>query len=94
MRYLIGKERKVPLDKRGTIPMSEGKHSGMATASIRPTPRAETTSTKPERPQAGHKSQPVEDLIDCTIVRKARFLAERRGEKPMAWSDFKKKLAR
>jgi hypothetical protein len=72
--------------------MSQGKHPEMATARVQPTP--DETDVTPERPQGGRKNHPVEDKIDYLMVRKARSLAVRRGEKAMAWSDFKKKLAR
>lgn len=34
----------------------------------------------------------VEDRLDYRMVRQARALAAKRGEKTMAWADFKKKL--
>jgi hypothetical protein len=70
--------------------MSRGKHHKMATTSVRPRPATDSDS-KLERPQA--KSRPIEDRVDYAMVRAARSLAERRGEKPMAWAEFKKKLA-
>jgi len=36
----------------------------------------------------------IEDRIDFRSVRHARTLAAKRGEQPMAWEDFKKKLDR
>jgi len=74
--------------------MSRGKHQKMATTSVRPSPATDSDS-KLERPQA--KNRPIDDIedrVDYAIVRAARNLAQRRGEKPMAWADFKKKLAR
>jgi hypothetical protein len=36
----------------------------------------------------------IEDRVDYRTVRYARTLAAKRGEQPMAWKDFKKKLDR
>ena len=36
----------------------------------------------------------IEDSLDYTVVRHARVLAKKRGEQPMAWEEFKKKLER
>ena len=36
----------------------------------------------------------IEDRVDFRTVRHARMLAVKRGEQPMAWEDFKKKLDR
>jgi hypothetical protein len=35
---------------------------------------------------------PIEDHLDCAMVRAARTIASQCGEKAMAWSEFKKKL--
>jgi hypothetical protein len=64
----------------------------MATTSVRPIPA--TDAAQPEQPRAVRSSQRIEDCVDYAMVRAARSLAARRGEKPVAWSEFKKKLAR
>lgn len=62
----------------------------MATTSVRPTP-ATDRKTGPDRPKI-ERQTPVEDRLDYAMVRAARNLASRRGEKSIAWSEFKKKL--
>jgi hypothetical protein len=65
----------------------------MATTHVRPAP-ARDTATTPERPRTESRTSRLEDQIDYVTVRHARTIASKRGEKPIAWEDFKKKLAR
>lgn len=48
----------------------------------------------PKKNPLAKKRCEIEDRIDYKTVRHARKLAASRGEKPMAWEDFKKKINR
>lgn len=61
----------------------------MATTSVRP---SAAPTKKSERPQPKETRSAMEDRIDYAMVRAARNLAIQRGEKPVPWSEFKKKL--
>jgi hypothetical protein len=49
--------------------------------------------TQAETPRSKRRCE-IEDRIDYKTVRHARRLAAKRGEQPMAWNVFKKKLDR
>ncbi len=52
-------------------------------------------SEEPKKRSQLEKSRcEIEDRIDFKTVRHARMLAVKRGEQPMAWEAFKKKLDR
>jgi len=67
--------------------------SGHATTQRQATEEERTSSgeSKEQAPKRVRFSQ-VEDRIDYRTVRHARVLATKRGEKSMAWEEFKKKL--
>jgi hypothetical protein len=73
--------------------MSKRKPPQMATTSVRPAPvrssPAETGTPKKSKVTAIKR---IEDRIDYMTVQNARASAAKRGEKPMAWEEFKKKL--
>lgn len=65
----------------------------MATSHVRPAP-ARDAAPRTERPELESSTSRLEDKIDYLTVRHARALASKRGEKPTAWKEFKKNLAR
>ena len=65
----------------------------MVTTSVTPTP-VQGPAAKPVSPETTRKHPSIEDRVDLLMVRAANSLAVRRGEKPVAWSEFKKKLVR
>jgi hypothetical protein len=71
--------------------MSRGKPTRMPTTSVRPTKAPPATKSDHPQPKRAAGS-PIEDHLDCAMVRAARTIASQRGEKAMAWSEFKKKL--
>jgi len=68
---------------------------GQATA---PQEKAEehrqSVEESPQKSQLEKTRCQIEDRVDYRTVRHARTLAAKRGEQPMAWKDFKKKLDR
>lgn len=66
----------------------------MASTHVRHAPSVRDTATTPERPQTESRTSKLEDKLDYLVVQRARTLACKRGEKPTAWEDFKKDLAR
>jgi hypothetical protein len=54
--------------------------------------RLQSSEESPKKNRLAKVRCEIEDRLDYKTVRHARKLAAARGERPMAWEDFKKKL--
>jgi hypothetical protein len=77
--------------------MSGKKPPQMATTTARPAPVRTAPEAEPPKNRGRfatikHVVKRIEDRVDYLTVRQARASAAKRGEKSVAWEEFRKKL--